>query len=75
MTKQQAQALYQLTAQPQWAAFVEVQNKIIEELRDELESSTPSLDRLKFVQGQLASIRNILLTRNYAESVLNRNKD
>lgn len=73
MTKQQAQAIYQLTAQPQWAAFVEVQQERIDKIHDELESVNS--ERLQYLQGQVQAIKKVLSLRKEAEEVLNKNKD
>lgn len=73
MTKQQAQVLCQLTAQPQWAAFVEVQLERLNKLRDELETVSP--ERLQYLQGQVEAIKKTLNLRKELEDFLNRNKD
>jgi hypothetical protein len=72
LTKQQASALYQLTANEQWAVFIELQQQRINELRKDGDTISPEM--LKYNQGQIEAIKKTLNLRKDVEEFLNKNK-
>lgn len=73
MTKQQAQAIYQLTATPQWAAFLEVQQERRDKLMAQFKDVSPDKLYLTIrLQGQIEEVEKVMKLRKDAEEVLNR---
>jgi hypothetical protein len=72
LTKQQASALYQLTASEQWAVFLELQQQRIDALRKDSDTISPEM--LKYNQGQIEAIKKTLNLRKDVEEFLNKNK-
>jgi hypothetical protein len=57
MTKQLAEILYALTANPNWMAFIEYEQSRLDQIHKDMEFQDH--DAVKKSQGQIAEIRNI----------------
>ena len=71
MTKQMAEILYALTANPNWTAFIEYEQLRLDQIHKDMEFQ--DYDAVKKSQGQIAEIRNIFRLHNIVSGYLSRN--
>ena len=68
MTPHQAQAIYALSAEPQWQKLTEYWQSEIGRLHESLETCSP--ESLRKIQGEIISLKECLKLREIAESIL-----
>jgi hypothetical protein len=71
MTKQQARAIFKLSALPEWQLLIESQVERLNDLRRQLDTVN-DLSNLKFIQGQIAEIKKFNEVRETATTFLDK---